>query len=106
MSRDELFNLLAVVLLVLPFIDWAAVVILLRALVRRRDLPLLKDRFFLALGIAGVTSLFALLAMARLGHFALPNDVIGILLTILVILLSLVQLVFVVRYWRYAWGGE
>lgn len=103
MSRDEFFNVLALALILLPFIDWTAVLIVLRAFHRRPDLASLKDRLLVAFGIAALSTLFAVLALSRLEQITLPNDIVGVVLTTIVLFLSLVNLAFIRRYWRAAW---
>lgn len=101
--RETFYNALSVEVICLPPIDLLAVVILLRAWQRDPGLGAIKDRLALAVIITGISSLLAILGLSRLGHFALPNDTAGLGIVAFAIGLSMVNLVFVVRYWDAAW---
>ena len=93
---------LALVLLFLPVVDWAAVWVLGRVIRRFPRHASLRERRTVARAIAFVTTFFAFLALARLGHITLPNDFIATVLVALIVGLSMVNALFLVRYWRAA----
>ncbi len=95
-----LLDAISVALLVLPFIDWLAVYVLNRVVKRSPKTSSLRERRLVALAIASLTTIFALLSLARL---ALPGDLVGLVTFQAVLLLSLVNLVFIIRYWKSAW---
>jgi hypothetical protein len=94
----SLLDGLAVVVLALPVVDWVAVWALHRFVGHYPYLAAARERRRVAVAIAVLTSLFAVLAMARLGHLQLPNELLATLLVLAVILLSAVNLAFLVQY--------
>jgi hypothetical protein len=86
----------------LPIIDWTAVVVLVRACRRHPLVITLRERKLIAVAIAAVTTVFALLGLARLGHVTVPNDLAAVAIAVVIVGLSLVNLAFLIRYWRRA----
>lgn len=86
----------------LPVIDWTAVAVLARASRRHALVVTLRERMLIAVAIAAVTTVFALLGLARLGHVAVPNDFAAVVIAVVIAGLSLVNLAFLIGYWRRA----
>jgi hypothetical protein len=97
---------IALTLVILPVFDWSAVLILTRVIGRFPNIRTLRERRRVALAIAFVTTIFAFLGFARLGHLDITGEIAAILIFVAIVTMSLVNLAFVVRYWRSAWGSE
>jgi hypothetical protein len=98
----EVLDVVSFVFVGLPIIDWTAVAVLVRANRRHPLVVTLRERMLIALAIAAVTTVFALLGLARLGHIAVPNDSAAVVIAVVVAGLTLVNLAFLIRYWRRA----
>lgn len=88
----------SLVLVFLPVIDWTAVWALHRFTRWFPDLRTARERRTVALAIAVLTTVFAFLALVRLGHIVVPNDVVAFALLFAVIGLSSVNAMFLWRY--------
>lgn len=92
-------------LLVLPIVDWAAVVALWRFVRRHSNLAPARDRRNVALGVALMNTVLGSLALARLGHIVLPDNTAALLVVATATLLSAVNAVFLWQY-RHALFGK
>lgn len=91
--------MLSVLLIALLIVDWAAVVILVRA-ARQTHEASLKERASGALILTIGASCGAVLALNYLDVIDVPRDAIGLLFVLPFILLSVPQMVWLAMYWR------
>lgn len=78
---------------ILPVVDWLAALILLGIALRYPTILTLRERAVAASVIALVATIGSLLAGARLGIFAIPNDVAILLLAIAIVGVSIPSVV-------------
>lgn len=95
----------ALPLLILPVIDWAAVVATSSVLRYFPRVRALRERRNIAVSIAALSTLFSVLAAARLGHLELPGEAVGRALVLAVCALSLINGLFLWQY-RHALFGR
>ncbi len=88
--------------LLLPIVDWLAVYVLSRVVRRWPDIGTLRERRRVAVAIALVTTIFAGLGFARLEGVPIAPELAGTVIFVGVLGLSLVNLAFLVAYWRAA----
>lgn len=92
-------------LILLPVVDWLAVAVITALLRHYPSVHALRERRALAAAIAALTSLFAVLALARFGHIELPGELVGRLIVLAVCGLSAINAVFLWQY-RHALFGR
>lgn len=94
----------AVVLFLLPVPGWAATVILVAAARRRPRITALTERAIAAFILSAGASLAAFLASARLAGRPIPGDVAIAILALIAIIVSVPQVVWLLRYLNGGFG--
>lgn len=99
-------DVLAVILVLLPVVDWATALMLLAAAHRNPGITALSERAHTALLLALSATLAGTLGLVRLGEVYIPNDVAILLLGISLVLVSLPALYWLVLYLTGRFGGD
>lgn len=97
---------LAVLLVLLPAVDWMTALILISAARRHPGITALTERAHTALLLALSATLAGVLGLVRLGEVVLSNDLAIVLLGLSLVLVSLPALYWLVLYLTGRFGGD